>query len=62
MRLTVKSKSHPTKREVFKMNYPNYYDVEAKIQAGKQTNWLENAVYAGFTPDEIEAMIEANLE
>ena len=44
------------------MNYPNYYDVEAKIQAGKQTNWLENAVYAGFTPDEIEAMIEANLE
>ena len=44
------------------MNYPNYNDVEAKIQAGKTTTWIENAIYAGFTEDEIEAMIKANLE
>ena len=44
------------------MNYPTYYDVEAKIQEGKPTTWIENAIYAGFTPDEIEAMVEANLE
>ena len=61
MRLTVKSKSQYTKR-CFKMNYPNYNDVVAKIQDCKTTTWIENAIYAGFTPDEIEAMIEANLE
>lgn len=44
------------------MKYPNYYDVEAKIQEGKTTTTWENAILAGFTPDEIEAMIEANLE
>lgn len=42
--------------------YPNIYDVVAKVEAGKPTNWIENAILAGFTPEEIEAMIEANLE
>ena len=46
----------------FKSKYPNMYDVVAKVQAGKPTNWIENAILAGFTPEEIEAMIEANLE
>ena len=44
------------------VKYPNVYDVIAKVEAGKPTNWIENAILAGFTPDEIEAMIEANLE
>lgn len=46
----------------FKSKYPNMYDVVAKVEAGKPTNWIENAILAGFTPDEIETMIEANLE
>lgn len=44
------------------VKYPNVYDVIAKVEAGKPTNWIENAILAGFTPDEIEAMIETNLE
>ena len=40
----------------------NLYEIHQKILNGKQTSWMENAIYAGFTPDEIVSMVEANLE
>ena len=45
-----------------KLNKMNLYEIHQKILNGKQTSWMENAIYAGFTPDEIVSMVEANLE
>ena len=45
-----------------KLNKMNLYEIHQKILNGKQTSWMENAIYAGFTPDEIVSMDEANLE
>lgn len=45
-----------------KLSKMNLYEIHQKILNGKQTSWMENALYAGFTPDEIVSMIEANLE
>lgn len=39
----------------------NLYEIHEKIINGKNVSWLENAVYAGFTEDEIIKMIEDNI-
>ena len=44
-----------------KLSKMNIYEIHQKILNGKQTNWMENALYAGFTPDEICQMMEDNL-
>lgn len=44
-----------------KLNKMNLYEIHQKILNGKKTSWMENAIYAGFTPDEICQMVEDNL-
>lgn len=44
-----------------KLSKMNLYEIAMKIENGKKTSWMENALYAGFTPDEICQMVEYNL-
>ena len=44
-----------------KLSKMNLYEIAMKIENGKKTSWMENALYAGFTPDEICQMVEDNL-
>ena len=44
-----------------KLRTMNLYEIQYKIENGKKTNWMENALYAGFTPDEICQMVEDNI-
>lgn len=44
-----------------KLSKMNIYEIHQKILNGKKTSWMENALYAGFTPDEICKMVEDNL-
>lgn len=45
-----------------KLSKMNLYEIHEKIINGKKVNWMENALYAGFSPDEICEMVEANLQ
>lgn len=45
-----------------KLSKMNLYEIHQKIQNGKKVSWMENALYAGFSPEEIVRMVEANLE
>ena len=45
-----------------KLSKMNLYEIAMKIENGKKVSWMENALYAGFSPDEICRMVEANLE
>lgn len=45
-----------------KLSKMNVYEIHQKIINGKNVSWMENALYAGFSPDEIVRMVEANLE
>ncbi len=45
-----------------KLSKMNIYEIAMKIENGKKTSWMENALYAGFSPDEICRMVEANLK
>lgn len=45
-----------------KLSKMNVYEIHQKIINGKKVNWMENALYAGFSPEEIVRMVEANLE
>lgn len=44
-----------------KLSRMNIYEIHQKILNGKKTSWMENALYAGFTPDEICKMVEDNI-
>lgn len=44
-----------------KLRTMNLYEIHQKILNGKKTNTWENALYAGFTPDEICQMVEDNI-
>ena len=41
--------------KVFGKKY-NIYEIKAKVDEGKKTSWIENAIIAGFNEDEIERM------
>ena len=43
--------------KVFGKKY-NIYEIATKIENGERTTWMENALYAGFTPKEIENICE----
>ena len=45
-----------------KLSKMNVYEIHQKILNGKNVSWMENAIYAGFSPEEIVRMVEANLE
>lgn len=45
-----------------KLRKMNLYEIHQKILNGKKVSWMENALYAGFSPEEIVEMVEANLE
>lgn len=45
-----------------KLGKMNVYEIHQKIINGKNVSWMENALYAGFSPEEICQMVEANLE
>ena len=45
-----------------KLSKMNLYEIHQKILNGKKVSWMENALYAGFSPDEICQMVEANIK